>query len=171
MRHVDYSHNSDPRRRLGDKCRCKEQFGQPSTAPFLKQQPFSPENQRKKILGNAPKTFLGGENYLPQRTPEDKPVSLPQNLYNYMAEDPNANAVEKKTALFHFRRNLSGILQADHPWPSMTPWFSGWKRRDRLWGLSLFDGFCHGFYLGNLGSWSPKQPILSGCLVKQPFFM
>ena len=56
------------------------------TEPFLKHQPFTPktaghsETNVQNSLGNAPKSLLGGENHLVQRTPEYKRVILPESL-------------------------------------------------------------------------------------------
>ena len=119
---------------------------------------------RRKFWGTLPRRFLGGEKYLPQRTPEDKHISLPQNLYNYMAEDPNANAVEKKTALFHFRRNLSGMFQPmifrmeaarstlrSVPFRLVLPWFLPRKPRLMFWeGAEENDVEIHPAFTHNL---------------------
>ena len=43
VRHVNNSRNFHPRRRMGDKC--KAQLAEPSTEPFLKQQPFAQKKE------------------------------------------------------------------------------------------------------------------------------
>ena len=101
VRHVNKSHNFDPGRRLGDKC--KEQLADPPKNSYGWRHP--PQNlfwsnshflkdrrrlwdQRTELFGEHPKkNLLGGESHLLQRAQEDK-RAMPQDLYRVLGKNP-----------------------------------------------------------------------------------